>query len=124
MINAPMTNENAIQRAVFAHIRARGVPGLVAFHPKNGGIHQRGRRSGINSSLGVVAGVSDVILLHAGTFYALELKRIDQKVNPDSDQERFLQHVEAQGGEAAWVAGLDAALQQLEQWGLLRGKAA
>lgn len=117
-------NENAIQRAVFDHIRTRGVAGLVAFHPKNGGIHQRGRRRGINAGLGVVSGVSDVILLHAGTFYALELKRIDQKVKQGSDQEQFLQRVESAGGAGAWAAGLDSALRQLEQWGLLKGKAA
>jgi hypothetical protein len=29
--------EQAVQRAVFQHIRARGVPGLVAIHVGNGG---------------------------------------------------------------------------------------
>jgi hypothetical protein len=29
--------EDLIQRSVFQHIRARGVPGLVAIHPANGG---------------------------------------------------------------------------------------
>jgi hypothetical protein len=29
--------EDAIQRAVFQHIKARGVAGLVAIHPANGG---------------------------------------------------------------------------------------
>jgi hypothetical protein len=29
--------EQTIQRALFAHIAMRGVPGLVAFHPANGG---------------------------------------------------------------------------------------
>ncbi len=117
-------NENAIQRAVFDHIRSRGVAGLVAFHPKNGGIHQRGRRRGINAGLGVLSGASDVILLHAGRFYALELKRADQKVKPESEQDQFLRAVEASGGAGAWAAGLDSALRQLEAWGLLRGKTA
>jgi hypothetical protein len=30
-------SEAAIQAAVFQHIEARGVPGLYAFHPANGG---------------------------------------------------------------------------------------
>lgn len=115
-------NENAIQRSVFDHIRTRGVAGLVAFHPKNGGIHQRGRRAGINTGLGVLAGVSDVILLHTSRFYALELK-VDGK-EPTDNQSEFLRAVEAAGGVGAWAAGLDSALRQLETWGLLKGKTA
>lgn len=115
-------NENAIQRTVFDHIRARGAPGLVAFHPKNGGVHQRGRRAGINTGLGVVPGVSDVILLCGGRFYALELK-VEGK-EPTDKQSEFLRAVETAGGAGAWAAGLDSALRQLETWGLLRGKAA
>ena len=115
-------NENAIQRAVFDHIRSRGVPGLIAFHPMNGGVHQIGRRRGINAGLGVVSGVSDVIMLHAGKFYALELKRDGKK--PTIVQIGFLLRVEAAGGAGAWAAGLDSALRQLEKWKLLRGKTA
>jgi hypothetical protein len=29
--------ENAIQRAVFEHLRVRGAPNVFAFHPANGG---------------------------------------------------------------------------------------
>lgn len=116
-------NENAIQRTVFDHIRQRGVPGLIAFHPKNGGIHQRGRRRGINAGLGVVPGVSDVILLHDGQFFALELKRDGEKVKDGDNQDKFLKSVWSAGGVAAWAAGLDSALRQLEEWGLLKGRA-
>ncbi len=116
--------ENEIQRAVFQHIRQRGVAGLVAFHPKNGGVHQRGRRAGINSGLGVVPGVSDIILLYAGQFYALELKRTGGKVKDGDEQDKFLKAVAAQGGISAWAAGLDAALYQLEDWRLLKGNTA
>lgn len=116
--------ENEIQRAVFSHIRTRGVPGLIAFHPKNGGIHQRGRRRGINAGLGVVSGVSDVILLHDGQFFALELKRDGEKVKDGDSQDAFLKAVWNAGGVAAWAAGLDHAIRQLEEWGLLKGKAA
>lgn len=117
-------NENEIQRTVFSHIRTRGVAGLIAFHPKNGGIHQRGRRAGINTGLGVVAGVSDVILLHDGQFFALELKRAGEKVKDGDAQDEFLKRVWNAGGVGAWAAGLDSALRQLETWGLLKGRAA
>jgi hypothetical protein len=58
-----MLREDAIQKAVFQHLRTRGRPGIVAFHPKNGGIHQRGRRRGINAGQGVVSGACDVIVI-------------------------------------------------------------
>jgi hypothetical protein len=65
--------ESEIMRAVFAHLHSHGVPGLVAFHPKNEGVDQR-RNAGINAGLGVVSGMPDVIAIAAGKLYALELK--------------------------------------------------
>jgi hypothetical protein len=38
----------------------------------NGGVHQIGRRAGINSGMGVVAGVPDVVIVFRGAVYALE----------------------------------------------------
>lgn len=64
--------EAAIQRAVFQHIRARGAGGLVAFHVPNGGA-RRPIEAAILKGLGVVAGAADVILLHRGRAFALEL---------------------------------------------------
>lgn len=113
--------ENQLQRAVADHIRSRGVAGLVAFHVPNGG-YRRPTEAAILKGMGVVAGVSDWILLHAGTFHALELKVGGNK--PTDAQDGFLKQVEAQGGKAAWAAGLDAALKQLETWNLLKGKTA
>lgn len=118
----PLT-ENEIQRAVFTHLRARPAPGVVAFHPKNGGIHQRGRHRGINAGLGVLSGVSDVIVIkppHA-TVYALELKKRGGK--PSDEQTAFIKAVEKAGGKAHWVDTLDDALAWLEVHGLLIGSA-
>jgi len=120
----PDLTENEIQRAVFDHIRTRGVAGLVALHPKNGGIHQRGRRAGINSGLGVRKGASDILAFHASRFYALELKRAGERVKEGDDQDKFIKEMIAAGGKAAWAAGLDAALHQLEAWQLLKGNTA
>lgn len=118
----PALNENEIQHAVFDHLRMRGAKDIVAFHPKNGGIHQIGKRRGINAGLGVVSGASDVIILAPSGFYALELKA--DKGKPTVEQLLFLDRVRAAGGKSAWVAGIDAALRQLEEWGLLRGRSA
>lgn len=117
----PLT-ERQIQRAVFEHIRKRGIHGLIAFHPKNGGVHQETEAQRRANWLdGVETGASDVMALYRGKFYALELKKIGEK--PTKDQERFLQRVWDQGGIAGWAAGLDDALAWLESRGLLIGEA-
>lgn len=116
-------NENEIQRAVFAHIRTRGAPGVFAFHPKNGGIHQRGRRrTGINSGLGVVSGVPDVIIVKDAKTYALELKR--EAGLPSPEQQKCWDVMRQAGAMVSVAFGLDDALAQLEGWGILRGSAA
>ena len=63
--------EQAIQRAVFDHLRQRGAPGTFAFHPPNGG-WRSAIEAAILKGLGVVAGTPDVIV--SGATYALELK--------------------------------------------------
>jgi hypothetical protein len=65
--------EDAIQRAVFQHLRARGVAGLVAIHVGNGG-YRRPIEARIMNGLGVTAGVPDVLAWHGSRAYALELK--------------------------------------------------
>ena len=112
--------EDQIQRAVCQHLRQRGVRGLLWFHVPNGG-----RRSPIEAAifkgLGVHPGVADLILLHAGRAFALELKAEDGR--PTETQTQFAAEFIAAGGTAAIVHGLDQALRTLETWSLLRGTA-
>jgi hypothetical protein len=112
--------EDAIQRAVFEHIRVRGVPGLVAFHVPNGGYRSR-TEAAILNGLGVRAGVSDVIAIHKARVYALELKPPDG--SPTEAQLEFLADMERAGVFTCIAEGLDRALAVLEGWGLLRGRA-
>ena len=63
--------------------------------------------------------MADIVLLHAGIFYALELKVRGR--TPTVDQRAFLDAVNAAGGIACSCVGLDSALRILEGWGLLRG---
>jgi hypothetical protein len=110
--------EAKIQRAVFQHIRARGAPDLFAFHPANGGYRKR-IEAKILRGLGVVAGVPDIILIHRGRVYGLELKREGGRSTP-----KQLETIAAMGAAGAFCAvteGLDRALVTLEMWGLLRG---
>src|SRR5262249_34084602 len=65
--------EAAIQRAVFQRLRARGAPGVFAFHPANGG-YRKPVEAAIMKGLGVVAGVPDVIAVDNGRCFAMEIK--------------------------------------------------
>lgn len=113
--------EDLIQRAVFQHIRARGAPGLVAWHTPNGG-KRKPIEAAIFKGLGVRAGVADIIAVHQGKIYALELKAEDGR--PTTAQIEFLSDIEKAGAFTAIPRGLDAALATLEAWGLLIGRAA
>ena len=105
-------SELQVTRALFRHIETRGVRGLVAFHCPNENTRNTGQ--------GLMRGVSDVVLLCAGTFYALELKVGSR--TPTAEQLAFIDAVNAAGGYACWCTGLDAAIRVLENWQLLRGR--
>jgi hypothetical protein len=112
--------EQDIQRAVLDHLRMRGNKGLVYFAVPNGGFRSPIEAS-IMKGLGVKAGVSDLILLYSGAFYAMELKAESGKAT--LPQAAFLAEVRAAGGHTAVCGSLDAAIECLEGWGLLRGQA-
>jgi hypothetical protein len=114
-------SENQIQRAVFDNLRQHAAPGVFAFHPKNGGIHQRGRRRGINAGLGVVSGIPDVIVIRPGQVFALELKTTSKKATVSDEQIATMKKMEAVGVICHVARGLDAALHWLKEHGLLRG---
>jgi hypothetical protein len=129
---APELTEDEIQRSVFANFKARSAPNVFAFHPKNGGVHQIGRRAGINEGLGVVPGIPDVIAItqdeESGRVYvyALELKRASRRNRKITDHE-FRQGevrncLERCGVTCGVAYGLDEAVEWLEQRGLLKGK--
>ena len=70
--------------------------------------------------LGVTSGVPDVIAIHQGRCYALELKR--EGGRPSESQLACLAAMERAGAFTAVAEGLDRALACLEAWGLLRGR--
>jgi hypothetical protein len=110
-------SEEVIHKAVVAHLVQRAVPGVVWLHPANG--EARTRITGAKlKGLGVVPGVSDLLILHRGTAYALELKRRDGRLQPS--QVAFQDQWVAAGGRAAVAWGLDDALGHLEAWGIIR----
>lgn len=115
--------EQDIQKTVVAHLRQRGVRGLVFFHVPNGvsfGNRKAFIQGAIGKGMGVRAGVSDLILVHAGKIFALELKAPGGR--PTETQLEFLADMDRQGAFTALAEGLDRALACLEAWGLLRGR--
>jgi VRR-NUC domain len=113
--------EDAIQRAVFEHLAVRGAPRLFAFHPANGG-YRRPIEAARLKGLGVRAGVPDVIVIHRGQVFAIELKA--ERGRATDAQLQATEDIRAAGGHAQVCYGLDHALAVLEGWGLFRGRAA
>jgi hypothetical protein len=114
-----MRPEQIIQRAVFEHLRARAARDVFAFHVPNGG-YRKPIEAAIMNGLGVKAGVPDVVAIHKGRCYALELKAEGGRATPK--QLEAIAAMEAAGGAHCCIAeGLDRALAVLEQWGSLRG---
>jgi VRR-NUC domain len=110
--------EDAIQRAVFEHLAVRGASDVFAFHPANGGWRSR-IEAAILKGLGVRSGVPDVIAIKAGRAYALELKAPGGQIT--ATQRAAHAALRAAGAAVAVADGLDAAIEQLERWELLRG---
>jgi hypothetical protein len=113
-------SEDELQRIVCQHLRQRGAPGLVWWHTPNGGKRRR-VEAAILKGLGTRAGVADLIFVHSGRPFALELKADEGR--PTVEQMEFVSDFNSAGGSAAIVNGLDRALCTLETWGLLRGTA-
>jgi hypothetical protein len=72
--------------------------------------------------LGVKAGVPDIIAVHDGRCYALELKAEGGRATPK--QLETIAALERAGAYTCIAEGLDRALAVLEAWGLLRGRSA
>lgn len=110
--------EDKIQAAVCAHLRWRGLKGLVWFAVPNGG-YRNPIEAHILKTTGVRAGVSDLIFIKPGSgrVYALELKT--EKGRATNGQIEFVEAVNATGGEARICHGLDEAIRWLEDCGLL-----
>jgi hypothetical protein len=109
--------EQQLQRAVLDHLAWRGVPNLFWLHIPNGG-RRNPIEAAIFKGLGVVAGVPDLILIHGGHVFGLELKTEGGRLSPT--QLATHEAMRAAGATVAVAYGIDAALEQLAKWRLLR----
>jgi hypothetical protein len=113
----PRVSESKIQKTIVRHLQLCGVPDLVWFHPANGGARSKAEAGRFRAE-GVVAGIPDLVLLHKGRAYFLELKATKGRL---SDAQRDMQtRLITAGGTVCTVYGLDAAVAQLRDWELLR----
>jgi hypothetical protein len=113
--------EQDLQRAILQHLEMRAVRGCFWFHVGNGGWRSP-IEARIFKGLGVKAGVPDLIIIHGGRCYGLELKADRGRVTPAQRVAHAL--MEEAGATVGIAAGIDAAVEQLEAWGLLRGRSA
>jgi hypothetical protein len=109
--------EQQLQKAVLEHLRWRGVRGLFAFHYPAGGWRSP-VEAAIFKSLGVVAGIPDIIIICNGRCFALELKTAHGRLTPTQIETQT--RMRAAGATVGTAVEIDAAMECLEGWGLLR----
>jgi hypothetical protein len=122
-------SEFEIHVTVADYLRNGLAPGWLWHHPANGGerpafINKSGKRVSFEGSrlqrMGVVPGVSDLLLYKApgAQLHALELKRKGER--PSNAQSAWLDDVRLIGGKAEWADNVDDAMKILEDWGAIR----
>lgn len=115
----PAPKENAVHIAVVDTLKKGGLAqGWEVFHPANGEL-RTDATGALLQRMGVLPGVSDLILFGPpmARLHALELKRKGKK--PNDAQKAFLAKVVAAGGLADWADSYDGAMAILRQWGAL-----
>jgi hypothetical protein len=114
----PRTEEHDAQVALFRdHIVPRLWPDAVAFAIPNGG--HRAKREAIKiRDEGGTAGVPDICIVWRGVTYFLEMKALKGRVR--TAQRVMMDRLRGAGAICEVARGLDAAIAQLEKWGLLR----
>lgn len=108
--------EQKLQIAVINYIRM-AFPDILVFAVPNGG-----KRSLIEATMmkkmGVLAGVSDLLLFWQGGYGAIELKRPDKKAVMSDSQWGFAEAWQKRGGKFACCNSLDGVEAALKAWGL------
>ena len=108
--------EQKLQIAVVNYIRM-AFPDVLCFAVPNGG-----KRSMIEAALlkkmGVLAGVSDLLLFWGGGMGAIELKRPDKTAYLSPTQIAFAEEWQKRGGRFAACNSLDGVEAAFKSWGL------
>lgn len=105
--------EDAMQQDVVRHLRERPMPGVFFFHVPN---HKA--RANYLKAMGMVGGMTDLVLIREGRVYALELKR--PKGTRSLDQIACHACLRGAGAEVHTAYSGEEAMQWLEAKGFLR----
>jgi hypothetical protein len=109
--------EAALQRSVIAHLQWRARPGVWWTHIPLGGLRSK-VEAAILRGLGTVGGCPDLLIVADGKAHFLELKAPHGRVSVE--QHACHEALCAAGACVAVVYDIDAALERLGQWQLLR----
>jgi hypothetical protein len=112
----PRISEAAIQTVVMRHIALRAKPGVVAFHPANGGLRGLAEAARFKAQ-GVLKGVPDIIIIANGRVYGLELKADGGKLSAAQIEVHARLRDAGAIVESAW--SIDDALAKLTAWGVI-----
>jgi hypothetical protein len=109
--------EAVLQRSVIAHLQWRAQPDVWWTHIPLGGLRSKIEAS-ILRGLGTTRGTPDLLIVAGGKAHFLELKAPHGRVTPA--QHACHEALCAAGACVAVVHDIDAAIERLEQWHLLR----
>ena len=110
-------SEDAVHRAVVAHLATYGDPSAVVWHVPNGGSRHIIEAAKFKA-LGVRKGMPDLMIYRRGQLHCLELKR-DKGGKISRVQLACMKQLTEQGALCAVAKGVDEALAILKDWGLL-----
>ena len=111
--------EAELQRSVIEHLRLRAERDLFWMHYPAGG-YRSPVEAMVFKGLGVQPGVPDILIIHGGKCFGLELKSEHGRVTPA--QLDCHERMERAGAVVGIARGIDEAVAWLEAHGLLRGQ--
>lgn len=114
---APGPSESVIQRAVVRHLTIYARPGVVFFHPANGGARSKVEAARFRGE-GVVAGVPDLVIVAGGRPYFLELKAARGRLS--AAQRSMHDRLSAAGASVVTAYTIDDAISWLKQMDFLK----
>jgi hypothetical protein len=109
-------DEHSLHKYVVDLLRYAARSDVVYFHPPNGEWRSAGT-GGRLKAMGVVAGVSDIVIVVGGRAKFLELKTA--KGRQSAEQKAFADWARSAGAEYGLVRSPEEARARLEEWGAL-----
>lgn len=110
--------EETLQKAIIQHLRIRGNPDCIWFHPANG-MPSSARTGARFKALGVVPGTPDLAFtLPDGRSAYMELKALGGRLSPE--QRAFADKCARMGVEYCTCYDIDTAISVLEAWSVLK----